>query len=258
MKIGKLDTHSESLKNRVDLQKKLSSFDLNEWIFQYLSPYAGATCLDLGCGRGNQTLEIAKTIGENGHITSIDLSKESLQALEKSAREQETLTRIHTINSELDNIDKYLENKKFDRVVGSYSLYYVRNAEHMFKTIHQHLNDGGRFFYCGPSHENNIELRNIIASVTQDKNVLEPTVASKFMEMESQIIVKSLFKNVELFTFKNEVTFPCIESINTYWKSHNLYNKEFDDKFQRLVAEYFDRNGQFINVKRGIGVLAIK
>ena len=40
MKIGDFDTDSGALKNRIDLQEKLGSFDLNQWIFDKLNPWA--------------------------------------------------------------------------------------------------------------------------------------------------------------------------------------------------------------------------
>ena len=85
MKIGDFDTDSKALNNRVDIQNKLSSFNLNKWIFHQLNPFKGSICLDLGCGLGNQSLPLAEITGENGHVFSIDSSERSIQLLEKNA-----------------------------------------------------------------------------------------------------------------------------------------------------------------------------
>jgi ubiquinone/menaquinone biosynthesis C-methylase UbiE len=218
MKIGNFDTDSKALNNRVDIQNKLSSFDLNKWIFHQLNPFKRSVCLDLGCGLGNQTLPLAEITGESGHIFSIDYSKKSLQSLEKDAIGLNVNKQITTHCCELDNIGPYLDKKKFDCIVGSYSLYYVKNAEKMFLTIRDILKTEGVLFFCGPSHKNNFELRSLIAKISADNNIKD-TIASRFMEKESQYICRKLFSKVRITTFENPVIFLEPESLMTYWRS---------------------------------------
>ena len=37
--------------------------------------HPGMRCLDLGCGGGDVTLELARLIGPDGHVTGIDMDK---------------------------------------------------------------------------------------------------------------------------------------------------------------------------------------
>ena len=258
MKIGDFDTDSKALNNRVNIQNKLSSFNLNKWIFHQLNPFKGSICLDLGCGLGNQSLPLAEITGENGHVFSIDSSKRSIQLLEKNATKLNVHKQIITTCCELDNIDSCLDRKKFDRIVGSYSLYYVKNAEKMFLTISKILKTNGVLFFCGPSHGNNFELRSLIAKISADNDILKDTIASRFMEKESQNICQKLFSKVRITTFKNPVIFSDLKNLMAYWRSHNLFNKELEVEFEDAALRHFDKYNEFVNTKRGIGICITK
>src|SRR5262245_23713947 len=55
---------------------------------------AGAKCVDLGCGGGHVTLELARRAGASGAVLGIDLDEELLQLAraEAAARQLETAT----------------------------------------------------------------------------------------------------------------------------------------------------------------------
>ena len=59
-KIGQFDTDLSALITRVNSHKNFGSFDINKWIFSQLSIEKNNEILDLGCGFGNQTLELLK------------------------------------------------------------------------------------------------------------------------------------------------------------------------------------------------------
>jgi len=258
MRIGDFDTNSDALKNRVDLQKTLGSFDLNAWIFSHLSLFDGAACLDLGCGRGNQSIPLAKIIGQSGKLISLDMSQNSLQVMMGEAGKEGVKERIVPVVSGLDDMAQHLTGKKFDCVIGCYSLYYVRDALKMFSVINQHLNHKGQVFFCGPSCDNNSELRRLIADASDCVDVLEPTVASIFMEETSPDICKNIFDEVTVTKFENSVVFPDANSVLTYWKSHNLFDETIVAEVERRVKQHFETYGEFLNTKRGIGILAAK
>jgi ubiquinone/menaquinone biosynthesis C-methylase UbiE len=258
MKIGDFDTDSRALKKRIDLQEKLGFFNLNEWIFANLNPKKGSICLDLGCGQGNQSLPLAKIIGNYGSVTALDVSKDSLTLLKSKTLKLKIDNRVKTIQSELDDIEPHLKNMQFDRIVGSYSLYYVRDAVRMFSLIESKLKKNGRLFFCGPSHRNNMELRELISKITGNNCAHENTIASKFMEYKSQEICSELFYNYEILSFDNPINFKTPESVMSYWKSHNLYQESYELLFEKEILKHFELHGQFTNTKRGIGISCIK
>lgn len=251
MSIGALDTDSAALAKRLELQHRLSGFDLNEWIFSRVNPRPNERWLDLGCGRGEQSLLLARIVES---VTSIDLSEKSLEAL----READPSGRITTIHTDLDKVATFIEGQEFDGVVGSYSLYYANDPVRLFRTIRSVLANNGRLFFCGPAHANNVELRTLSAEATGDRSYLDPTRPSTFMEEEAPTICTSLFGKVERFTFENPVRFTSADDLVDYWTSHNLYREAALPRFRDLAEQHFGQSSEFVNVKRGIGIKAQK
>ncbi len=249
MSIGALDTDSAALAKRLELQHSLSSFKLNEWIFRRIQAQPGENWLDLGCGRGEQSLFLAQTVKS---VTSIDLSQQSLAAL----READRSGKIETICAGLDDIGPVLTGRSFDCVVGSYSLYYANDCGKLFETIRDVLVEGGKLFFCGPAHGNNIELRNLTAKASGDLASLEPTRPSQFMETVAPAVCNRLFDEVEFFSFENPIRFASADQLVAYWTSHNLYSEAALGRFSELATEHFAQSSEFVNVKRGIGIKA--
>lgn len=258
MNIGVLDTDSEALGKRLEIQQRLSNFDLNAWIFAKINLREGERWLDLGCGRGNQTLPLARVVGSGGSVTAVDLSEDSLKVIDISAAQEGTSDRIETIHSSLDEIDNRLAARSFDGIVGSYSLYYAADPDRLFRTASQLLNRSGRLFFCGPADDNNLELRRLIGEATGNDAVLEPTRPSIFMESQAPDLCRKYFGEVEKFEFENEVVFKSADDLITYWSSHNLHNPAFDEQFAGLAKQEIERSAPFVNHKRGIGIRAAR
>ena len=45
----------------------------------------GMACLDLGCGGGDVTLELAKSVGPQGHVTGVDMDETKLDLARQAA-----------------------------------------------------------------------------------------------------------------------------------------------------------------------------
>lgn len=222
-RIGELDTDSEALKRRLDFQETLSAFDLNAWIFSLLPPQPGQSWLDLGCGRGKQTMPLLEA---GCSVTAVDLSAASLAAIPGHPK----LTKVEA------SLDNLALDKHFDRAVGSYSLYYANDPERLFKFLGQHV---GAIVFCGPGHDNNRELRELTGKTS-------PTEPAKFMEEIAPQVCSRHFSRVEAFRFENEVRFPTGEAVRDYWRSHNLFDPSFKNDFP----------DGFVNTKRGVAIVA--
>lgn len=62
---------------------------------------AGQTLLDIGCGPGYATLDLAELVGPGGRVVALDRSRRFLQALE-AMRSERGLANIETIEIDLD------------------------------------------------------------------------------------------------------------------------------------------------------------
>lgn len=255
MTTGQFDTDSAALAQRLELQHRLSEFDLNAWIFDRLEAEPGHHCLDIGCGRGEQSLPLAERVGPSGSVTSADLSRASLDALEAEAKALGLDGRIRTIHTSHDDLAADHSGGPYDRIVSSYALYYVQDAEPLLASIRSLLAPGGRFLFCGPVHENNLALRKLVVAAGGDPQVLEPTRSSTFMVDTAPAICRQLFGTVEIARFENPVRFREPEEAIQYWRSHNLYDARLESAFAAAVEEAF-AGGEFVNVKHGMAVIA--
>ncbi len=259
---GKFNTDTDALKKRILAHDKYSKLDINQWIFQHMYIKEGMSVLDIGCGTGKQTIPIAQMIGDTGRVVAVDISQEALTVLMESAREHMLDKRISTIRHDIDELDRYFTDKKlygngFHRVLASYSVYYAKNPQRIFNMIHRILRPGGVFFFCGPSMENNYEIRKFHYSLNKE-DVPPDMGAGTFIEKTGQKLARSLFSKVEVSTFQNPMQFDSAEALYNYWSSYNLYDSKLDAAFKAATTEYFNNHKIFETVKRVIGVKAIK
>ncbi|NNE99531.1 MAG: methyltransferase domain-containing protein [Pyrinomonadaceae bacterium] len=254
---GKFNTDSKALVNRIDAHSAFGTNDLNSWILGNLNLSTGCRVLDLGCGTGKQSIAIAEKIGESGAVTSIDLSDESLKTLRTEAEKLGLTDRISATKSDLDNIDGVIEENHYDNIVSSYALYYCSDPEKTFSTLYDALKPGGVIFFCGPSRENNSEIKSFHYSLAGVSPQME-TFASRFMEDDGPEQVKSVFQNIEIREFRNPLKFDSSDALYKYWSSYNLYDEELDSIFKERAALHFQSHDHFETVKRVIGIRAIK
>ncbi|MQY79024.1 MAG: methyltransferase domain-containing protein [Bacteroidetes bacterium] len=71
--------------------------------FELLPKYDNPQILDVGCGAGIPTIELAKLSG--GHITGIDIDRSSLERFRKKLRETELVDKIEIIEKSLFALD---------------------------------------------------------------------------------------------------------------------------------------------------------
>ncbi len=234
---GRFDTDTSALQRRIHAHEAFGSHDLNSWILSNLHLAPGLHVLELGCGVGKQTLRIAKELGKNGHITALDMSREALDVLAGLAYQ-------HGLGV------------KFDRVLGSYSLYYSKDPRTLFRTIATALRPGGVLFFCGPSRDNNAELKHFHYSLLSENPV--GTDASTFMEQTGLQIVREMFSEIHISKFENRLRFNSTDGLYSYWSSYNLYRDDLANDFRCAAEKHFRLHGIFETVKRVVGIRVTK
>lgn len=257
MPIGRFDSDVQALKQRIVAHDKYSARDLNTWIFEHLALNAGLTILELGCGIGKQTLPMAKITTPSGHIFAVDIAPGALESLNQSSKALGLDQTITPILLGLDDLYEGFQPETMDRVLASYSLYYVERPQRVIQEIHRVLKPGGILFFCGPAHANNAEIKQFIGGVA-GKPLAVGTKASRFMEETGQQITRKLFSRMEIFTFENPLRFDSAEALLGYWSCHNLYDENLAGAFQTACQAYFRDHDIFETTKRVIGVRATK
>jgi SAM-dependent methyltransferase len=67
---------------------------------------AGAHCIDLGCGGGHMTMELARRVGPSGHVTGVDLDEELLG----TAREQAAAQALDNVTFRVGSAEDLIES----------------------------------------------------------------------------------------------------------------------------------------------------
>jgi ubiquinone/menaquinone biosynthesis C-methylase UbiE len=151
----------------------------------------GSALLELGCGTGYFTKEIAKT---GANITAIDISPELL-AIAKN-----NVSHANVAFIEENAYNMTFDDNRFDYVIGSSVLHHL-NIEKAISEIYRILKDGGIIAFTEPNMMNpQIALQKNIPYIKR-KLGDSPDETAFFRWKISKLLKKQGFKKVEIGTF---------------------------------------------------------
>ncbi|MEV6479322.1 methyltransferase domain-containing protein [Streptomyces sp. NPDC051576] len=117
-------------------------------LVEFANLSAGASVLDVGCGRGAALLPAAAAVGPDGEAVGIDISEEMTRYATEAVREHGL---GHVSVSVMDGRAPAFPVGRFDAVVGSCSLFiWTKNADHL-RPYRELLRPGGTFATAAPS-----------------------------------------------------------------------------------------------------------
>ena len=139
-----LGTHDDELE-RLGLQHRVwRRFVLDAW--KRAGFESGQTILDLGCGPGYATLDLASVVGSSGKVVGVDRSRRFLEHLEKVAQhERKSWIETHEIDLDSGELPPMLADGVWCRWV----LAFLKNPRRMIDRIAHSVRPGGTFV----SHE---------------------------------------------------------------------------------------------------------
>lgn len=114
-----------------------------------LAPYVkeGMIVLDVGCGPGFFSVEMAKMVGKNGKVISADLQEGMLQKVSDKIKGTELEERIKLVKCDKDKINL---SERVDFILAFYMVHEVPDKNSFFKNLKNILNDKGRFLLVEP------------------------------------------------------------------------------------------------------------
>jgi len=141
-------------KNRVCPVELAGSLDnkIRRWLQnpqKILKPYIkeGMTALDIGCGPGFFTIDIARLVGITGKVIAADMQDGMLQKVDQKIRgsELEKIITLHKCGQ-----DKIGLSEKVDFILTFYMVHEVPGKESFFKELKSILNDNGQYLLVEP------------------------------------------------------------------------------------------------------------
>jgi ubiquinone/menaquinone biosynthesis C-methylase UbiE len=114
-----------------------------------LEPYvsSGMTVLDLGCGPGYFTAELARLAGEDGKVIAADLQQ---KMLEKMAARIRLAGLEQRVEAHICHADRIGISTKIDFVLAFWMVHEVPDKQKMFEELKSLLNPGGRILIVEP------------------------------------------------------------------------------------------------------------
>jgi ubiquinone/menaquinone biosynthesis C-methylase UbiE len=114
-----------------------------------LSPYVreGMTVLDIGCGPGFFSIELARMVGDTGRVVSADLQDGMLQKLRTKIRGTEIEARIHLVRCDSDQLNI---SEKIDFALAFWMVHEVPDRKSFFAGLKAVLNERARILVVEP------------------------------------------------------------------------------------------------------------
>jgi ubiquinone/menaquinone biosynthesis C-methylase UbiE len=141
-------------RNRVCPVELANSLDskIRRWLQnprKILAPYItdGMTALDIGCGPGFFTIELANLVGESGKVIAVDLQQGMLQKLQDKIKGSILEERIKLKKCEKDNINV---SEAVDFILTFYMVHEVPDKNTFFKQLYKVLKDQGQYLLVEP------------------------------------------------------------------------------------------------------------
>lgn len=100
---------------------------------------SGAACLDVGCGGGDVTVELARAAGPGGRVVGVDLDETILDIAQREA----VRLGLHNITFEARDVTEWEPAEPFDVVYVRFLLSHLSNPEALVAAFHRYTRPGG-------------------------------------------------------------------------------------------------------------------
>jgi ubiquinone/menaquinone biosynthesis C-methylase UbiE len=171
---------------------------------------SGMNVLDVGCGTGSISKDIANIVGENGKVTGIDNTESFILSGQKTHQSISNLELIHI------DLFEYNPEKKFDLIVSARTLQWLSNPKEALIKMKSMLKPNGQISILDYDHTN------------LNWNPLPPESMQKFYKTFLKWRKDAGMNNEiaeDLADLFQEIGFHSIEKIN----SDEHYNRESPD-----------------------------
>lgn len=100
---------------------------------------AGSACLDLGCGGGDVTFELARAVGPGGRVLGVDLDEITVDLARREAEER----RFSNVAFEVRDVVEWEPADRFDVVYARFLLSHLSDPGSLIAAVHRYARPGG-------------------------------------------------------------------------------------------------------------------
>ena len=201
--------------------------------------------LDIGCGCGDTTLNIAKRIEPLGNVTGLDISEPMLERAKESAVEMSiTNTSFKCVDVQTEDLGDQIYSAAFSR----FGVMFFEDSIAAFKNINKSLISGGYLsFVCWQSPAVNPWQSLFIQEVKKFLDLPSPPPRSPgpfaFMESEyvSSILEESKFQDITIEGHEAEVNMfsgrSLSDSVKDYISINPVVTQMLKESSENQIAE---------------------
>ena len=133
------------------------AFFLDNWLRRLLQhprkivgPYikTGDTVIDMGCGPGYFTIDMAKMVGPQGKVIAVDIQEKMLRHVRKKARRHGVADRI---DCQLGGAQESRLSQRVDFILAFYMIHETPDVEQTLKEFRTLLKDDGKILAVEPN-----------------------------------------------------------------------------------------------------------
>lgn len=100
---------------------------------------SGSICLDVGCGGGDVTFELARAVGPTGRVVGVDLDETKLDIARRESDQQ----RLSNIAFEARDVTEWEPGEQFDVVYARFLVSHLANPGGLVAAMRRHIRTGG-------------------------------------------------------------------------------------------------------------------
>lgn len=125
----------------------------------------GNMVIDMGCGPGYFTIDMAKMVGENGMVTAVDLQEHMLLKVKRKAVKHGVLDRMEFHQCESNIIGL---NRKVDFILAYYMIHETPNPKRILAELKDMLKTSGKLLIVEPKMHVSKNLFDTMLSEAED------------------------------------------------------------------------------------------
>lgn len=121
-----------------------------------LAPQPGERLLDIGCGAGDTSLDLAQAVGPDGAVLGVDISSLLLDLAARRAKEAGLSIRFEAADAQVSDLSALGAGERFEAAFSRFGVMFFADPKAAFANIRKALKPGGRIaFVCWRSPDEN-------------------------------------------------------------------------------------------------------